>query len=93
MSPCHAPPPTTLPPHTASRAAVRDKIVDALYLLYVKGWDGATFTSAQAAKHLVDLATGATLGELGALEEVGGVVVYGRCSVCGRQWLAGGDWR
>ena len=59
------------PTHPPQCAAVRDKIVDALYLLYVKGWDGATFTSAQAAKHLVDLATGATLGELGALEEVG----------------------
>jgi hypothetical protein len=38
--------------------------------LYISGWAGNTFTSAQAARNLVDLASGATLGELGSLEEV-----------------------
>jgi condensin complex subunit 1 len=37
--------------------------------LYLSGWAGHTYTSAQAAKNLVELACGATLGELGSLEE------------------------
>lgn len=51
-------------------AAIKDRIVEALDQLYVSGWAGSTFTSAQAARNLVDLASGATLGELGSLEEV-----------------------
>ena len=49
--------------------AIKDKIVEALDQLYVTGWAGALLTSTQAARALIDLATGASLGELGALEE------------------------
>lgn len=44
--------------------------MEALDQLYVTGWAGSTFTSAQAARNLITLASGATLGELGSLEEV-----------------------
>jgi len=49
--------------------AIKDKIVEALDQLYMSGWAGALLTSAQAARALVSLASGASLGELGALEE------------------------
>jgi len=49
--------------------AIKDKIVEALDQLYMSGWAGALLTSAQAARALVLLASGASLGELGALEE------------------------
>jgi hypothetical protein len=58
------PPP---PPLTA----IKDRIVDAFDQLFVSGWEGACFTGAQAARNLVDLAGGATLGEEGR-EEGGG---------------------
>ncbi|KAI8101453.1 hypothetical protein M9435_001559 [Picochlorum sp. BPE23] len=48
---------------------IKDKVVEALDQLYLSGWAGHTYTSAQAAKNLVELACGATLGELGSLEE------------------------
>lgn len=51
-------------------AAVKDRIVEALDQLYITGWVGNTFTSAQAARNLIDLASGATLGELGSLEVI-----------------------
>lgn len=44
--------------------------MEALDQLYVTGWAGNTFTSAQAARNLIELSAGATLGELGSLEEV-----------------------
>eukprot|EP00887_Chlorella_sp_A99_P003643 scaffold7.g3643.t1 len=50
--------------------AIKDRIVEALLELYVNGWAGSMFSAAQAARNLLDLASGATLGELGALEEV-----------------------
>jgi hypothetical protein len=37
--------------------------VQALDQLYISGWAGNAFTSAQAARNLVNLATGASLGE------------------------------
>ena len=49
---------------------VKDKVIEALDQLYLSGWAGNSFTSEQAAQNLVDLACGATLGELGSLEEV-----------------------
>lgn len=49
---------------------VKDKVIEALDQLYLSGWAGNSFTSQQAAQNLVDLACGATLGELGSLEEV-----------------------
>ena len=49
---------------------VKDKVIEALDQLYLSGWAGNNFTSEQAAQNLVDLACGATLGELGSLEEV-----------------------
>lgn len=48
---------------------IKDKVIEALDQLYLSGWAGHTYTSAQAAKNLVELACGATLGELGSLEE------------------------
>ena len=51
-------------------AVVKDKVTEALDQLYLTGWAGNSFTSAQAAQNLINLATGATLGELGSLEEV-----------------------
>ena len=59
-----------LPLVFARDQAVKDRIVEALDQLYITGWAGHTFTSAQAARNLVDLASGATLGELGSMEEV-----------------------
>ncbi|GAB4818223.1 hypothetical protein N2152v2_005269 [Parachlorella kessleri] len=50
--------------------AVKTHIVEALDQLYITGWAGNMFSSEQAARNLIELATGATLGELGALEEV-----------------------
>lgn len=50
--------------------AIKDRIIDALDHLYISGWAGNTFTSAEAASNLVRLAMGATLGELASLEEV-----------------------
>lgn len=44
-------------------AAIKDRIVEALDQLYVTGWPGHQFTTSQAARNLVDLACGATLGE------------------------------
>jgi hypothetical protein len=44
--------------------------VEAVDQLYITGWAGNTFTSGQAAQNLLRLASGATLGELDALEEV-----------------------
>ena len=38
--------------------------MEALDQLYINGWAGATLTSAQAARNLIDLATGASLGAL-----------------------------
>ena len=49
---------------------IKDKVIEALDQLYLSGWAGNSFTSEQAAQNLVDLACGATLGELGSLEEV-----------------------
>ena len=49
---------------------VKDKVIEALDQLYLSGWAGNSFTSQQAAQNLVDLACGATLGELGSLEEL-----------------------
>ncbi len=49
---------------------VKEKVIEALDQLYLSGWAGNSYTSAQAAQNLVDLACGATLGELGSLEEV-----------------------
>ncbi len=49
---------------------IKDKVIEALDQLYLSGWAGNSFTSQQAAQNLVDLACGATLGELGSLEEV-----------------------
>lgn len=46
-------------------SAIKDRIVEALDQLYINGWTGNAFTSAQAARNLIDLATGATLGALG----------------------------
>ena len=40
--------------------------MEALDQLYVNGWAGNAFTSAQAARNLIDLATGASLGALPA---------------------------
>ena len=37
--------------------------MQALDQLYISGWAGNAFTSAQAARNLVNLATGASLGE------------------------------
>lgn len=45
-------------------AAIKDRIVEALDQLYINGWAGNVFSSAQAARNLIDLATGATLGAL-----------------------------
>ena len=59
-----------LPLVFARDQAVKDRIIEALDQLYITGWAGHTFTSAQAARNLVDLASGATLGELGSMEEV-----------------------
>lgn len=59
-----------LPLVFARDQAVKDRIVEALDQLYITGWAGHTFTSAQAARNLVDLASGATLGELGSMEKV-----------------------
>jgi hypothetical protein len=64
--PPHPPPPPPPPP----AAAIKDRIVEALDQLYITGWAGNTFTSAQAARNLVALASGASLGELGSMEEV-----------------------
>lgn len=50
-------------------AAVKDRVIEALDQLYLSGWTGNSFTSAQAAQNLLNLAIGATLGELGSLEE------------------------
>ena len=49
---------------------VKDKVIEALDQLYLSGWAGNNFTSAQAAQNLVNLACGANLGELGSLEEI-----------------------
>lgn len=49
---------------------VKEKVIEALDQLYLSGWAGNSYTSAQAAQNLVNLACGATLGELGSLEEV-----------------------
>lgn len=38
--------------------------MEALDQLYINGWTGNVFSSAQAARNLIDLATGATLGAL-----------------------------
>ena len=43
--------------------------MEALDQLYLSGWAGNSFTSSQAAQNLINLAKGATLGELGSLEE------------------------
>ncbi|KAL4446838.1 hypothetical protein ABPG77_008082 [Micractinium sp. CCAP 211/92] len=59
-----------LPLIFAKDQAIKDRIVEALDQLYINGWAGNVFSSAQAARNLIDLATGATLGELGSLEEV-----------------------
>ena len=59
-----------LPLVFARDEAVKDRIVQALDQLYITGWAGHSFTSAQAARNLVDLASGANLGELGSMEEV-----------------------
>lgn len=67
---------TLSPPATC--AAIRDRIVEALDQLYVNGWAGNMFTANQAARNLINLASGATLGELGSLEEVGGWLGGGR---------------
>ncbi len=48
-------------------AAIKDRIVEALDQLYINGWAGNVFSSAQAARNLIDLATGATLGAHPAL--------------------------
>lgn len=49
---------------------VKEKVIEALDQLYLSGWAGNNYTSAQAAQNLVNLACGATLGELGSLEEI-----------------------
>lgn len=36
--------------------------MEALDQLYINGWAGNVFSSAQAARNLINLATGATLG-------------------------------
>ncbi len=41
--------------------------MEALDQLYINGWAGNVFSSAQAARNLIDLATGATLGALRGL--------------------------
>jgi hypothetical protein len=46
-------------------AVIKERIVEALDQLYITGWAGNAFTSAQAARNLVNLATGATLGGSG----------------------------
>jgi hypothetical protein len=45
-------------------AAIKDRIVEALDQLYINGWSGSAFSPAQAARNLIDLATGANLGAL-----------------------------
>ena len=49
---------------------IKEKVIEALDQLYLSGWAGNSYTSAEAAQNLVNLACGATLGELGSLEEV-----------------------
>lgn len=81
--PCHPvfAPSDTLPlacPHLCC-PAIKDRIVEALDQLYINGWAGNVFSSAQAARNLIDLATGATLGALLGLEGHGC-----RRTTCGR---------
>ena len=58
-------------------AAIKDRIVEALDQLYINGWAGNAFTSAQAARNLVDLATGASLGGWVGCGWVGGLWLGG----------------
>lgn len=61
---CHVPFSPFRPCLPICLPAIKDRIVEALDQLYINGWAGNVFSSAQAARNLIDLATGATLGAL-----------------------------
>lgn len=61
---CYGPFSSSRPCLPSCLPAIKDRIVEALDQLYINGWAGNVFSSAQAARNLIDLATGATLGAL-----------------------------
>ena len=63
----HTSRPTNPAPPRPRPAAIKAHIVEALDQLYVTGWAGNMFNAEQAARNLLELASGATLGELAQL--------------------------